>query len=136
MGTAGRLADTDLVGFAGFAVAVATVADGGSVSVFLELWNRQPVMLGEKRFDYAVEGRVDFDSGLWCVDESHDPGIQAGMPLPDGPGIYGVRVTAYGRQRTADLVEMHGVDHVAAMRSVRALPPDDGEQYRLQIWPC
>ncbi len=109
MQAAGQMADADDVGFAGSAVAVRTVADPGSVRAAVEIWSRRPLLTGDEApFDYAVEGEIDLSTGQWCIDESQDSAVQAGMPLPSGAGEYGVRVTAYH---------------------------EPGEQYRLQIWP-
>jgi len=109
MRVSGRTADAEDVGFAASAVAVATVADPGSVRVAVEIWSGQPLLLGdEPPFEYAVAGEADLSTGRWCIDESHDHDVRAGTPLPGGPGRYGVRVTAYHR-------------------------PD--EHYRLQLWP-
>lgn len=135
MTAAGRLADADLVGFVGSAVGVATIADADSVGVSVEQWNRRPLLLDEEPFVYVVEGRVEFGNGEWCMDEAHDGHVQAGLPLHEGPGTYGVRVTAYGRQQVVELMEDHGADYLAAMRAVRALPPAESERYRIQLWP-
>ncbi|MFI5916874.1 hypothetical protein [Dactylosporangium sp. NPDC051541] len=132
---AGRT-DAEDVGFAGSAVAVRTVTDAGSVRVTVEIWSRQPMVLSdEPRFEYAVEGELELPAGQWCIDESHDSGVQAGVSLPGGAGRYGVRVTAYNQQRVTDLIEEYAEDFVAAMAAVRALPAAEGERYRLQLWP-
>ena len=77
------------------------------------------------------DGRLELPSGQVSIPESIDADFQGGLPLPAGPGTYGVRIAGYGRRRVRELRD--AVDEPAGIFALSEAMAGV-ERYRISLW--
>ncbi|MEV7628952.1 hypothetical protein [Actinoplanes sp. NPDC089786] len=119
----------DAVGWSTNALLVESATDLAPLGVQVEVVQAAPPT--DDSAELLREGQLELPGGQVSIPESVDGDFQVGLPLPPGPGTYGVRVAGYGRRRVRELRDA-------------AVEPDDIyavaeaqvgiERYRISLW--
>jgi hypothetical protein len=119
----------DGVGWSTNACLISSATDLAPLGVQVEVVETVPP--ADDSAELVRDGRLELPGGQVSIPESIDRDFQIGLPLPAGPGTYGVRVVGHGRRRVRELRDsVVEPDDIYAVAEAQA----GVERYRISLW--